>query len=99
MNLNDPKHPWSRLTAAARRAPDERPIAAPYGFATRAVATAFAQEFRGTSFFERFALRAVGVACLLALLSIAVNYAALTKAPATEEELPVDDPVALLLDA
>lgn len=99
MNLNDPQHPWSRLTAAARRAPDDRDTAAPYGFATRVVATAFAQELKVTSFFERFALRAVGVACLLALVSIAINYSELTKVAPADEELPVDDPVALLLGA
>jgi hypothetical protein len=49
---------------------------------------------------ERFALRALGVACLLALVSVVANYSALT-APTlgAEEESFVDDPVAALLDA
>ncbi len=102
MNPNDPKHPWSRLVAAARRAPDGRDTTAPYGFATRVVALAFAQE-RRTSFFERFALRAVGVSCLLALLSVAVNYAHLPATTrsvaiaAVEEEPGGEDAVSLLL--
>ncbi len=49
---------WLRLVAAARRAPaDSRDTAAPYGFATRAVALAFAGplERRTSSLFERCA--------------------------------------------
>lgn len=99
MNPNDPKHPWSRLVAAARRAPDGRDTAAPYGFATRVVALAFTQERAVASLFDRFALRALGVACLLAVLSIVVNYSALTKSVLVEDELPADDPVAALLEA
>ena len=104
MNLNDPKHPWARLTTAARTATDDRDTAAPYGFATRVAALAWAQERKAGSLVERFALRAVGIACLLALLSIAVNYPAIANRPiataaAAEDEMPVEDPVALLLDA
>ncbi len=101
MNSNDPKHPWSRLAAAARRAPDDRDTAAPFGFATRVAALAFAQERKVASLFERFALRAVGVSCLLALLSVAVNYSALTGTAGTtaeEEILPTDDAVNVVLD-
>ena len=98
MNLNDPRHPWSRLTAAARSLPDARATSAPYGFATRMSALAMAQEVRMASLFDRFALRAVGIACLLALVSVAVNYSALTKASSVEDEPIADDPVAVLLD-
>src|SRR5688500_2132783 len=80
-NFNDPRHPWARLTAAAREVRDERDSGAPYGFATRVVALAFAQERRMSSLFERFAFRAVGVASLLALFSIVLNYPALTTTP------------------
>jgi hypothetical protein len=102
MNLNDPKHPWSRLAAAARTAPDDRDTAAPYGFTTRVAALALAEERKAFSLFERFALRAVAVSCLLAVLSVAVNYAHLPAArPAAsalaEEELTGDDSVAVLL--
>jgi hypothetical protein len=55
------------------------------------------------SLIERFALRAVGVACLLALLSVAVNYSHLSTATSatagasTEDEMLADNPVDLLL--
>lgn len=98
MNLDDPRHPWPRLVRAARRAPDERGAAAPYGFATRVGALAFSST-RAASLLERYALRAVGVAGLLALASLAVNFSALMPSEATgaaEEEIG-DSPVALLL--
>lgn len=104
MNFKDPHHPWWRLTAAARQVSDERDLTAPYGFATRVVALALAQERRMGSLFERFSLRAVGVAGLLALLSLAVNYGALTSATSTvaavEEDtaVPTNDAVAIVLD-
>jgi hypothetical protein len=107
--LNDPRHPWSRLTAAARQVNDERETSAPYGFATRVAALAFAQNASMASLFDRMALRALGVASLLALFSIVLNYQALSTAPATtasapiEEvetlpSLPTDDAVAIVLD-
>jgi hypothetical protein len=105
-DLNDPRHPWSRLTAAAREVRDERDASAPYGFATRIAAIALAQERRVASLFERFALRAVGVASLLALFSVVLNYQALSTEPvapvATTEEpellIAADDAVAVVLD-
>jgi hypothetical protein len=103
-NLNDPRHPWSRLTAAAREVRDDRDESAPYGFATRVAALAFAQERRIVSLFERFALRAVGVATLLALFSVVLNYPALsTNSPGLPQGdeidvAPVDDAVAIVLD-
>ena len=103
MNLNDPRHAWSRLTTAARQLTDERPVTAPYGFATRVAALALAQERTMSSVVERFALRAFGVACLLAILSVAVNYKVLsgTGAPVAVTDdfaLPADDAVAVVLD-
>ena len=108
-NFNDPRHPWARLTAAAREVRDERDSSAPYGFATRVVALAFAQERRVSSLFERFAFRAVGVASMLALFSIVLNYPALTTSgPASSpmvtpqvdvaELVAVDDAVSIVLD-
>jgi hypothetical protein len=107
-NFNDPRHPWARLTAAAREVRDERDSGAPYGFATRVVALAFAQERRMSSLFERFAFRAVGVASLLALFSIVLNYPALTTSGAASpmvtsqvdevELVAVDDAVSIVLD-
>lgn len=111
MNLQDPRHPWSRLVVAAREVRDERDASAPYGFATRVAALAFSQEQKVASFMERFALRAVGVSCLLALASVAFNYGALTNpAPAatavaasapTESTViipPAHDALAIVLD-
>jgi hypothetical protein len=105
-NINDPRHPWSRLTAAARAMRDERDASAPFGFATRVAAIALAQERRVASLFERFALRAVGVAALLALFSVVLNYQALSPEPvataAMSEEpefiIAADDAVAAVLD-
>ena len=103
MNLHDPKHPWNRLVAAARAVPDDRDPAAPYGFTTRVVALAFSREGKVASLFERFAMRAVGIACLLALVSVAVNYRTLAGGSAgvladDSETVPTDDAVAVVLD-
>ncbi len=103
MNLNTPRHPWFRLTAAARQIRDERDTTAPYGFATRVAALACGQQRRVSSLVERFALRAVGLSCLLALLSVVLNYTELTTTPATTTSvddfmLPIHDPVAVVLD-
>lgn len=104
-DLNNPRHPWSRLTAAARTARDDREGPAPYGFATRVAALAFAQEQPFRSLLDVFALRALGVACLLAIFSVALNYGTLASAvsPANAEGeavamLPADDAVAIVLD-
>ncbi len=107
-NLNNPRDPWTRLTAAARTASDDRTACAPYGFATRVVALALSHERTGVSLFERFALRAVGVAGLLALGSVAMNYGEMTGHPASgpvtafasvdEVLLPTTDAVAIVLD-
>lgn len=79
MSPDDPRHPWSRLAAAARRVSDDRDDTAPYAFATRVVAQAFAAQASVASLWERFALRAVLVACALALVSVALNFRALTR--------------------
>lgn len=105
-NFNNPRNPWERLTTAARTVGDDRDVTAPYGFATRVAALALSQERKVVSLFERFALRAVGVACLLALGSLALNYGALTNNPASagavasvdEVLLPKADALAIVLD-
>lgn len=109
MNRPQPQHPWERLVAAARKVQDDRDTSAPYGFAARVAALAMIAEHRsGSVLLDRLALRALGVACLLALGSIALNYQALTApdaspvavAAASEEQYVVssDDPVAIVLD-
>lgn len=74
--MNQPKShgPWSQLTAAARTVSDQRDSSAPYGFSTRVAALAFALERRSVSLFDRFALRALSVASLVAVFSVALNH-------------------------
>jgi hypothetical protein len=102
-NHHDPRHPWTRLVAAARTVRDDRDTAAPFGFATRIVA--LAHERGMVSLLERLSLRALGVACLLAIASVAANYQALlpgsSAAVTTHEFLeaaPVRDAVTVVLD-
>ncbi len=91
--------PWSRLAAAARRAPspvtslaDDGGLAVPVGFATRVVARAGIRSagglFGGIAF-ERLAARALGFACACAL---AVTVWA--SVPATAEASPASDTAA-----
>jgi hypothetical protein len=68
MRPTDPNHPWQRLVTLARKT--ERDTSAPFGFATRVTARALAQPRWQPSLFEIFALRALGIACLLMLASI-----------------------------
>ncbi|ACB77450.1 hypothetical protein [Opitutus terrae] len=68
---------WLRLTTAARQVRDDRETAAPYGFATRVAARAMAgPKISAEALFERFSWRALGLAGLLALISVATNYSA-----------------------
>ncbi len=100
----DARHPWSRLVKSARTVRDDRPVAAPYGFATRVAALALGAEARATSLFDLFALRALGVACLLAVLSVALNYGELTRrlsggaaGSGDDALLPMSDTVSVVL--
>ena len=107
-NMNDPRSAWRRIASAARQVRDERETSAPYGFATRVAALAMAQESRVASLVERFAFRAVGVASLLALFSVVLNYEVLSGSAASGspvsgsveafELAPTDDAVAIGLD-
>lgn len=98
MNPPDHDQSWARLTAAARRTPAAGEVSAPYGFATRVVAETFSAERSMRSLFERFSLRAVGVASLLAGLSVVAHYSVIN-AVVIDEELAAstEDPVSLLL--
>ncbi len=95
MNPSDQK--WLRLTTAARTAQDLRDTAAPYGFATRVAALAMAQERRASSLLERFSLRALGLAGLLALVCVAANISTVTSL-FRDEAANADDPVAEIVD-
>jgi len=92
---------WRRLTAAARLAPARGEEAAPYGFATRVAAQAMAQARPSfATLLERFSWRAIGVAGLVALLSLAVSYSKPASAASntTEDDLGTADGVAQVLD-
>lgn len=95
--MSSPETPWDRLAAAARRAPGETDASAPYGFATRVVATAFTENRKRFSLFERFSWRALGVAGLLALVSLAANYPLIASSGSGDEELPADETTAVEL--
>jgi hypothetical protein len=86
---------WPRLASAARRAGSDRGEgevpSAPPGFATRVVALAFEARRPLAPFFERLSWRALGVACLLALLSLAVNYSVLTATGSPDDAAALDD--------
>jgi peptidoglycan/LPS O-acetylase OafA/YrhL len=96
--MNPPDQKWSRLVAAARSAQDTRDTAAPYGFATRVAALALGQQ-QAVSLLERFSLRALGLAGLLALVCVAANFSTLTSFFRDETAASAtDDPVAEVLD-
>jgi hypothetical protein len=98
---------WQRLAAAARRAPEERDTAAPYGFAVRVAAQAWAASAAPVPFFEQFSLRlslrALGAAGLLAVATAGASYPTLVRifadpaatAVAQSAEVPAADPAAL----
>lgn len=90
---------WLRLTAAARQVRDDRDTAAPYGFATRVVARALANpKLSAGALFERFSWRALGIAGLLALLSLATNYSAVASSSSEDEMLNNEVAVTELFD-
>ncbi len=94
-----PNHPaWDKLTAAARQAPASEDVSAPYGFATRIAARAFAHERPHFSLFARYSLRALGVASLLAIASVAANYSAIASTFSDEPVTTADDPVSEAVD-
>ncbi len=90
---------WQKLVTAARRVRDERDEAAPYGFSTRVAAMAMAaREASIGSIFERFSWRALGLASLLAITSVAANYAWVSTTGSEEDLLSDETAVAALFD-
>jgi hypothetical protein len=96
--MNPYQESWQRLAAAARNTRDDRDCEAPYGFSARVAALAMSEERRPMRPFEYFAMRAVGLACLLAVASVAVNYSAITRLIDSHSPAPSDDPIAELVD-
>ena len=85
---------WQRLVEAARRAPPQGDESAPYGFSTRVAALAFGRA-EPAPLFGPMALRAAGVACLLALVAVGLNYSAIRGAFEDDSAVAAaDDPVA-----
>lgn len=98
MSSPDPLMPWWRLTAAARQTPLTRDEAAPYGFATRVAARAWTgNALPVSSLFPQWSWRALGVATVLALATLAVNYEALAQR-SVEDTVLSADPVAAVVD-
>jgi hypothetical protein len=96
MNSENPS--WNRLVALARQARDDRPVTAPYGFATRVVARAMSGEIHsGVNLFERWSWRALAIAGMFAAVSVAANYTSLT-APVDDEFLSDEQALAALFD-
>ncbi len=79
----NPQNAWQQLAAAARRAPDARDTAAPYGFAVRVAALAMAPENRPAPLFGPFSLRVslrvLGAASALAVAAAVTSYPAAVK--------------------
>ena len=89
---------WQRLVAAARHAPDNRDDAAPFGFATRVSALAMANQPPAMrAMMSRLSWRALGVALMLMIVSIAANYSSVSFS--TDNDQDTFDPVAELLTA
>jgi hypothetical protein len=88
------------LVAAARSASDPRDadITAPYAFATRVTTLAFSPRHAVNSLLERFAWRAVFVACALTILSTAASYSLLSGTSSEDDSLTDDGTVSALLD-
>lgn len=99
MSRPDPLQPWWRLTAAARRLSTADDAAAPHGFATRVVARAWAEpRASSAALFVQLSWRAFGVAAVVALAILAVNFETLTQQQPIEDALLNVDPVSTVLE-
>ena len=90
---------WQQLVTVARQAPVADDATVPYGFATRIAARALSDQGRPglVAVFGRFSVRALWVACLLMLVSMAANYIAF--AGGEDDEQSMTDPVVEVLSA
>ena len=96
--MNPEDQAWQKLVSAARRATDDRPVDAPYGFSTRVVAQAWSDpRVSGGSLFERWSWRALTIAGMFAAVTVVANFASVR--PAVDDEILSDETmVASLLD-
>jgi hypothetical protein len=90
---------WQRLVTTARQAPVADDVAAPYGFATRIAARALGEPERPglLAVFGWFSIRALWLAGLLMVVTVAANY--LAYAGNEDDEQSLLDPVAEVLAA
>ncbi|MCC6414530.1 MAG: hypothetical protein IT582_01275 [Opitutaceae bacterium] len=89
---------WRKLTAAARQVPPPSDVIIPYGFSGRVAARALDVRGLGGTLVERFALRALGIAGLAAVLALATHVAVPSVGAANDDTLfSVDDPAAIVL--
>lgn len=97
--MNDFDLRWQRLVAAARRVPAAEPVVAPYGFATRIAAQAWAGERQGLlTVLGRVSIRALWVACVLMLVSVAASYFSSNLSAANADQFQFD-PVSEVLSS
>ena len=107
---NHSSSPWSRLTAAARRAPSagadfadagQPDCAAPFGFAARVVACAHVGTVHSySSILERLAPRALGLACACALAMVAWgSLSSSAEAKASDISADLYDPVGEVINS
>ena len=88
--MKTPNSAWLRLVAAARQAPTSGDDSAPFGFSTRVAALAMAVERPSMhAMVNRLSWRALGVALMLMVFSIAANYSALTVVGESDQD-PLD---------
>ncbi|HEY3758070.1 MAG TPA: hypothetical protein VGL42_18090 [Opitutaceae bacterium] len=100
MKPNPPE--WDRLVAAARRAPYDQDMSAPYGFAARVAALSQSADRPGLAFvFQRVSLRAMGLAAALAVAAVAINFTSVRHLFDNQAAAPTqtaDDPTSELVD-
>lgn len=90
---------WQRLVAAARRVPAAEPALAPYGFAARVAARVWAGERQGLlTVLGRVSIRALWVACVLMIVSVAASYFSSTLGAADSQQFQFD-PVSEVLSS
>jgi hypothetical protein len=99
--MNPNQKAWQKLVEAARLAPaDSRAAGAPYGFAARVAARAMSTDYPRISLLEHFSLRALGAACLLAVVAAGAGVPAAVKlwsdrpAPLVADAIPSVSPAA-----
>lgn len=91
---------WSRLTKVARQNRDDRVIEMPTGFATRVVARGLMAAKTNGSLLERFAMRMVGVSCLIALFAVVTHFSIPSSSETDETAMTffqIDDAATIIL--